>query len=83
MEGDLIIPDSLDAGIIPRTLSNLFQTLEKDKQEYSVRISFTELYNEEIKDLLSPDSDNRKLKLFDDINRKGSIVIQGVVSRNL
>lgn len=38
-----------------------------------------ELYQEELKDLLSPDEDNsKKLKLFEDCNRKGSILVQGL-----
>lgn len=37
-----------------------------------------ELYNEEIKDLLSVDTDNRKLRVFEDLTKKGSVVIQGV-----
>jgi kinesin family protein 11 len=78
MEGELTSDISENSGIIPRTLNSLFETLERDKQEYSVRVSFTELYNEEIKDLLS---DGSKLKLFDDLQRKGSVVIQGVVRK--
>lgn len=80
MEGDLSEPHSIDSGIIPRALHLLFETLERDKMEYSVRVSFTELYNEELKDLLSPETDVRKLKLFEDLQRKGSVVIQGLVS---
>ncbi|EGF79223.1 hypothetical protein BATDEDRAFT_12340, partial [Batrachochytrium dendrobatidis JAM81] len=76
MEGDLAVQGSPDAGIIPRTLYSLFDTLERETAEYSVRVSFIELYNEEINDLLSPEDDNRKLKIFDD--RKGSTLIQGL-----
>ncbi|KAI8904810.1 hypothetical protein EDD86DRAFT_249575 [Gorgonomyces haynaldii] len=78
MEGDLSSRESKDAGIIPRTLAALFETLEKDHAEYSVRVSYTELYNEELKDLLSPEDDVRKLKLYEDLNRRGSVVIQGL-----
>ena len=44
-----------DAGIIPRSLSDLFDGLRtsNDTTEYSVRVSFLEMYNEEIYDLLS------------------------------
>lgn len=45
-----------DAGIIPRTLYSLFDRLVESKCEYSVRCSFIELYNEELRDLNSPDS---------------------------
>ena len=48
-----------NTGIIPRALSDLFDGLRmsKDTMEYSVRVSFLELYNEEISDLLSPGDD--------------------------
>ena len=40
---------------------------------------FLELYNEELKDLLSPsENDSAKLKLFEDSRQKGSVVIQGI-----
>ena len=43
-----------NTGIIPRSLSDLFDGLRMsdDTTEYSVRVSFLELYNEEIFDLL-------------------------------
>jgi kinesin family member 11 len=31
-----------------------------------------------MKDLLSPENDFRKLRMFEDLNRKGSVVIQGL-----
>ena len=48
-----------DAGIIPRSLSDLFDGLRmsNDTTEYSVRVSFLEMYNEEIYDLLSAGDD--------------------------
>ena len=78
MEGDLHSIRGPMAGVIPRTLYSLFDTLDKDVNEYSVRVSFVELYNEELKDLLSPDDDFRKLRVYDDLARKGSVVIQGL-----
>ncbi|KAJ3173700.1 kinesin motor protein cin8 [Geranomyces variabilis] len=79
MEGDLNTAKGPQAGMIPRTLYSLFSQLEsQDIGEYSVRVSFTELYNEELKDLLSSDEDLRKLRIFDDYQRKGSIVIQNL-----
>ncbi len=41
-------------------------------QEYSVRVSFLELYNEELFDLLSTGEDNSKLRIFEDSARKVS-----------
>ena len=39
-----------------------------------MRVSQVELYNEELKDLLSPDDDLRKLKIFDDPMHKGCVI---------
>ncbi|XP_067124591.1 kinesin-like protein KIF11 [Centruroides vittatus] len=65
-------------GIIPRALSHLFDELEKQDVEFTLHISFLELYNEELFDLLSPETSNLKLRLFEDATRKGSVVIQGL-----
>ena len=64
MSGDLNILGDLEsqdkillgehAGIIPRVLVELFKQLTtEDNSEYSVKVSFLELYNEKLKDLLS------------------------------
>lgn len=67
------------AGIIPRVLYSLFQKLESDQLECSVKCSFIELYNEELRDLLSPD-ENVKLKIYDDASRKShaATLVQGM-----
>lgn len=73
-----------DAGIIPRVLQAVFNKLDADGTEHCVRCSFIELYNEELRDLLTPD-DNAKLKIFDDLSKKGhaSTVVQGVEERHI
>lgn len=38
--------------------------------EFSVRVSFLEIYNEELFDLLSLSMDNQKMRLFEDATRK-------------
>jgi kinesin family protein 11 len=67
------------AGIIPRALHALFTKLEIDDAECSVKCSFIELYNEELRDLISPD-DNSKLKIYEDNSKKGhsATVVQGM-----
>lgn len=67
------------AGIIPRVLQSLFQKLEAEETDCSVKCSFIELYNEELKDLLSSD-DSNKLKIYDDNNKKGhnATLVQGM-----
>lgn len=67
------------AGIIPRVLHSLFAKLEAEEAESSVKCSFIELYNEELRDLLSLD-DHVKLKIFEDGQKKGhsATVVQGM-----
>ena len=47
----------------------------------SVKISFLELYNEEIFDLLSGIEDTSKLRLYEDAYKKGSVIIQVTLLR--
>ncbi|WVQ72707.1 hypothetical protein IAR50_002267 [Cryptococcus sp. DSM 104548] len=70
------------AGIVPRVLHRLFSILEADTEsEYSVKCSYVELYNEELRDLLAPEykgeqNGNAGLKLYED-GKKG-VNIQGL-----
>lgn len=67
------------AGVIPRVLQALFQKLEAEEADCTVKCSFIELYNEELRDLLSVD-DAAKLKIYDDPNKKGhsTTMVQGL-----
>ncbi|KAL6255389.1 hypothetical protein P5V15_013726 [Pogonomyrmex californicus] len=86
MEGTLV--DNLNlhwqsdtsAGIIPRCLNHLFDELQLLKnQQHTVCVNFLELYNEELLDLLTNDSDMpSKIKLYEDITKKGSVIIHGL-----
>ncbi|KAG7387503.1 Kinesin- protein 11 [Phytophthora pseudosyringae] len=69
MQGDLS-PGSETAGIIPRSVCRIFDALEASGEEFSVRVSFLQLYNEELKDLLDPDTD-KKLRLMEDAKKGG------------
>ena len=53
---DKILPGE-HVGIIPKILVDLFQRLEKEKGKYTIKISFLELSDERLKDLLSSDND--------------------------
>lgn len=66
------------AGIVPRTLSQLFDELRLLQVDFSVKVSFLELYNEELIDLLSPTEDTTKLKIFEDGSRKGAVIVSGL-----
>ncbi|KAL9597025.1 MAG: hypothetical protein Q9219_005400 [cf. Caloplaca sp. 3 TL-2023] len=67
------------AGVIPRVLQALFSRIEADETETSVKCSFIELYNEELRDLVAID-DTTKLKIYEDTQRKGNgaTVVQGM-----
>ncbi|KAI2471297.1 kinesin-domain-containing protein [Annulohypoxylon bovei var. microspora] len=68
-----------DAGIIPRVLHSLFNKLDMEDTDSFVKCSFIELYNEELRDLISAE-ESTKLKIFDDTSRKGhaTTVVQGM-----
>lgn len=69
---------SENAGIIPRVLYSLFTKLED--REYTVKCSFIELYNEELRDLLSPD-DKANLKIYENESKRGhnsTTLVQGM-----
>ncbi|XP_044228076.1 kinesin-like protein KIF11 isoform X1 [Thunnus albacares] len=67
------------AGIIPRTLHQIFEKLSENGTEFSVKVSLLEIYNEELFDLLSPSEDvNERLQLFDDPRNKRGVVVKGL-----
>ncbi|PVH37399.1 hypothetical protein PAHAL_6G302400 [Panicum hallii] len=74
-----------DAGVIPRAVKQIFDTLERQNTEYSVKVTFLELYNEEITDLLAPeeiskvaleDRQKKTLPLMED--GKGGVLVRGL-----
>ncbi|KAI5917298.1 P-loop containing nucleoside triphosphate hydrolase protein [Camillea tinctor] len=82
MSGDMntnsgLLPEG--AGIIPRVLYSLFNKLDGDGSENTVKCSFIELYNEELRDLIARE-ENTKLKIYDDTSRKGhaTTIVQGM-----
>ncbi|KAF2938627.1 kinesin-like protein KIN-5B [Oryza sativa Japonica Group] len=75
---------SATAGVIPRAVRDIFDILEERKADYSMKVTFLELYNEEITDLLAledqsrfpEDRQKRAISLMED--RKGGAVIRGL-----
>ncbi|KAK6152289.1 hypothetical protein DH2020_014924 [Rehmannia glutinosa] len=74
-----------EAGVIPRAIKQIFDTLESQNAEYSVKVTFLELYNEEITDLLAPeeiskvaleDKQKKQLPLMED--GKGGVLVRGL-----
>ncbi|KAK2400965.1 kinesin protein KIN-5D [Trifolium repens] len=74
-----------EAGVIPRAVKQIFDTLEGQNAEYSVKVTFLELYNEEITDLLAPEEISKvsleekvkkQLPLMED--GKGGVLVRGL-----
>ncbi|XP_038620543.1 kinesin-like protein KIF11 [Tachyglossus aculeatus] len=67
------------AGIIPRTLHQIFEKLSENGTEFSIKVSLLEIYNEELFDLLNPSADvSEKLQMFDDPRNKRGVIIKGL-----
>ncbi|XP_022748299.1 kinesin-like protein KIN-5B [Durio zibethinus] len=73
-----------EAGVIPRAVRQIFDTLEAQNADYSMKVTFLELYNEEITDLLTPeespryaeDKQRKPISLMED--GKGCVVVRGL-----
>jgi len=55
------LPDN--AGIIPRCVEKIFERLDDGDLEYSIKVSYLEIYNEELCDLLTTEGDENKTQL--------------------
>ncbi|THG15600.1 hypothetical protein TEA_009148 [Camellia sinensis var. sinensis] len=73
-----------EAGVIPRAVRQIFDTLEAQNADYSMKVTFLELYNEEITDLLAPedysrtfeDKQKKPISLMED--GKGCVILRGL-----
>ncbi|KAK1394579.1 kinesin-like protein KIN-5D [Heracleum sosnowskyi] len=73
-----------DAGVIPRAVRQIFNILEAQSAEYSMKVTHLELYNEEITDLLAPeecskfieDKSKKPIALMED--GKGGVLVRGL-----
>lgn len=73
-----------DAGVIPRAVKQIFDILEAQSAEYSMKVTFLELYNEEITDLLAPEEttkfvdekSKKPIALMED--GKGGVLVRGL-----
>ena len=71
---------STDAGVIPRAMMQVFEHLESKELEHTVKVTYLELYNEEITDLLSAPASSPGHKhvhaLMED--GKGGVAVKGL-----
>ena len=64
-----------DCGIIPRAFFDIMNNLPEDGARCIVKVSFLEIYQEQIRDLLMPHSTNKEISVREN---KGQIVVSGV-----
>ncbi|XP_068435791.1 kinesin-like protein kif7 [Clinocottus analis] len=65
-----------EQGVIPRAVADVFKLLdENDLTDFSVRVSYLEVYKEEFKDLLEVETASKDIHIRED---KGNIVLCGV-----
>jgi kinesin family protein 5 len=57
------IEDMEERGIIPRMVGGFFDQISKQPEdiEFAMKVSFVEIYNEKIRDLLDPKKSNLKI----------------------
>uniref|UniRef100_A0A8C6KD32 Kinesin family member 7 n=1 Tax=Nothobranchius furzeri TaxID=105023 RepID=A0A8C6KD32_NOTFU len=74
--GEANISKDEEQGIIPRAVADVFRLLdENDLADFSVRVSYLEVYKEEFKDLLEVETASKDIHIRED---KGNIVLCGV-----
>lgn len=63
-------------GVIPRAIKDIFRYIQNDKDdiEYTIQVSFLEIYLEKVRDLLSPKHTNMKIRETND----GDIYVEGL-----
>ncbi|XP_053844711.1 kinesin-like protein KIF7 isoform X2 [Vidua macroura] len=66
-----------EQGIIPRAMAETFRLIdENDLIDYTIRVSYLEVYKEEFRDLLQVDTASKDIQIRED--DKGNIVLCGV-----
>lgn len=64
------------AGMVPRTIDEIFSRLNGMDVEHTVRISYLEVFNEELIDLFAPTDNGVALKIYE--NAKGQVQVNGL-----
>ena len=77
------IPDTPNKGIVPRAFEHIFDfiTANEDSHKFSVTVTYVELYNEQLRDLLaSSKSEDKPLTIHEDPGK--GFVIRGVTTHS-
>lgn len=76
MEG--VIDDPEKRGLLPRMVCAIFDFMERsgEHMQFMIQVQCLEIYNEKIRDLLSPDKDNLKVRE----DKAGGIYVEGASS---
>ncbi|XP_049516833.1 kinesin-like protein KIF11 [Dermacentor silvarum] len=70
-------PSDPCAGIIPRAVQQIFEEVQSQDHQCTVTVTFLELYNEQLFDLLGTKNE-KEMKIFDDPSNKGAVIIKGL-----
>ena len=62
-------------GIIPRALERLFGVLERDETDFTMHVTYLELHNENLRDLLADRDGDQRLQLMD--ASRNCVVVRG------
>jgi hypothetical protein len=68
-------------GIIPRAMETLFSTMNSSQcktRNFSIKVSFVEIYNEDLIDLLGEQIDESKPQVMIREDSKGTILLSGL-----
>lgn len=81
MEGTSVYDEDADRGMIPRAVCQIFDTISKLKStgwEYFLDISFLELYNDKIRDLLVDGRDNVNHEIKQAEKDSDEVIVSGL-----
>ena len=76
VHGSPAVPEQ--AGLVPRAVQDIFKAVADSTQQHLVRISYLEVYNEEVRDLLTRSSSNSSSQLRIHEDAEGFAYVKGL-----